>query len=113
EPISRVRAVPGTGLDIPIWLLGSSGFSARLAAEKGFPFSFASHFAPDNTLGALQLYRQHFKASRNLHAPYSMIGVNIVAAETNDRAECLATSLKQQFLNMQRGETTQLQPPVD
>lgn len=113
EPVSRVRAVPGTGMDVPIWLLGSSGFSAQLAAEKGFPFSFASHFAPDNTLGALQLYRQHFKASRTLHAPYAMIGVNIVAAETNERAEWLATSLKQQFLNMQRGETTQLLPPVD
>jgi len=113
EPISRVRAVPGTGADIPIWLLGSSDFSAQLAAEKGYPFSFASHFAPDNTLGALQLYRQHFKASRKLHAPYSMIGVNIIAAETDERALWLATSLQQQFLSMQRGETIQLQPPVD
>lgn len=113
EPVSRVRSVPGTGLDIPMWLLGSSGFSAQLAAEKGFPFSFASHFAPDNTLGALNLYRQHFKASQRLHAPYSMIGVNIVAADTNEHAEYLATSLKQQFLNMQRGHNAQLQPPVE
>lgn len=113
EPLSRVRAVPGTGLEVPIWLLGSSGFSAQLAAEKGFPFSFASHFAPENTLGALNLYRQHFKAYHKLHAPYAMIGVNIIAAETNERAQWLATSLKQQFLGIERGETTRLQPPVD
>ena len=113
NPVARVRAVPGEGLYIPIWLLGSSDFSARLAAEKGFPFSFASHFAPEYTVPALNLYRDNFKPSDTLHEPYAMVGVNIIAADTNEKAEYIATSQQQQFLSLRRGEPTKLLPPID
>lgn len=113
SPTARVRAIPGEGQEIPIWLLGSSGFSAQLAAKKGLPFSFASHFAPAYTLQALQLYYQNFKPSKNLQAPYTMLGINVIAANTDEEAELLATSLKVQFLNISKGIATQLQPPVD
>lgn len=108
-----VRAVPGEGLDIPIWLLGSSGFSAQLAGQLGLPFAFASHFSPDNTLRALQVYRHSFQPSDVLDAPYVMVGVNVIAADTNEKAQWLATSLQQQFLNLVRGRPDQLQPPVE
>lgn len=108
-----VRAVPGEDLNIPIWLLGSSGFSAQLAGELGLPFAFASHFSPDNTLGALQVYRDHFKPSEVLDKPYAMVGVNVIAAETDEKAQWLATSFQQQFLNLVRGRPGQLQPPVE
>lgn len=113
NPTARVRAIPGEGQEIPIWLLGSSGFSAQLAAQKGLPFSFASHFAPAYTFQALQLYYQHFKPSKNLDTPYTMLGINVIAANTDEEAELLATSLKVQFLNISKGIATQLQPPVD
>ncbi|OZU89298.1 LLM class flavin-dependent oxidoreductase [Virgibacillus indicus] len=113
EPVSRVKAIPGQGLNIPIWLLGSSDFSARLAAQKGLSFSFASHFAPAYTVPALKLYRDNFKASEALEKPYAMVGVNVVAADTDEQAEYLATSLQQQFLNIRRGHTVKLQKPVD
>lgn len=113
SPAARVRAVPGGGQEIPIWLLGSSGFSAQLAAQKGLPFSFASHFAPAYTLQALQLYYQNFKPSKQLQAPYTMLGINVIAAETDEQAELIATSLKVQFLNISKGVASQLQPPVD
>src|SRR5699024_4620278 len=113
NPVARVRAVPGEGLHIPIWLLGSSGFSAQLSAQKGMPFSFASHFAPDYTIPALNLYRDNFKPSDTLHEPYAMVGVNVIAADTNERAHWLATSQQQQFLSLRRGEPTQLKPPID
>lgn len=109
----RVRAVPGEGLDIPIWLLGSSGFSAQLAGTLGLPFAFASHFSPDNTLPALKVYRDHFKPSKVLDEPYAMVGVNVIAADTADEAHRLSTSMQQQFLNLVRNQPTQLQPPVD
>jgi luciferase family oxidoreductase group 1 len=108
-----VRAVPGEGLDIPIWLLGSSGFSAQLAGQLGLPFAFASHFAPEYLLQALQLYRSSFRPSEVLDKPYAMIGMNIVAADTDKEAERLATSHQQAFLNIIRGRAGQLQPPVD
>ncbi|QGG58307.1 LLM class flavin-dependent oxidoreductase [Paenibacillus sp. B01] len=108
-----VRAVPGEGLDIPIWLLGSSGFSAQLAGELGLPFAFASHFAPDYLLPALALYRSSFKPSRHLERPYAMVAVNVIAADTDEIAAWLATSQQQQFLNIVRGRTGKLQPPVD
>jgi luciferase family oxidoreductase group 1 len=110
---ARVRAVPGEGLDIPVWLLGSSGFSARLSAELGLPFAFASHFSPEYTLPALELYRSSFKPSDKLQEPYVMIGVNVIAADTDEEAEYLATSIQQQFLNLIRGNPGQLKPPVD
>jgi len=108
-----VFAVPGEGLDIPLWLLGSSDFSAKLASELGLPFAFASHFSPHYTLPALQLYRSHFQPSSNLQHPYSMVGVNVVAAETDDEAQFLATSMQQQVLSLMRGRPGQLQPPVE
>ncbi|MBP1971022.1 luciferase family oxidoreductase group 1 [Virgibacillus natechei] len=113
EPTSRVKAVPGQGLDIPIWLLGSSDFSARLAAQKGLYFSFASHFAPGYTIPALKIYRDNFQPSDTLEKPYAMVGVNVIAADTNERAEWLATSLQQQFLTMQKGQSTKLLPPIE
>lgn len=109
----RVRAVPGDGLDIPLWLLGSSGFSAQLSAHKGLPFSFASHFAPDYTIPALNLYRDNFKPSSALQEPYAMLGVNIIAADTDEEAKWLATSQQQQFLGIRRGQPSQLKPPID
>jgi luciferase family oxidoreductase group 1 len=109
----RVHAIPGKGLHVPIWLLGSSDFSARLAAEKGLPFSFASHFSPAYTVPALNLYRDNFKPSDTLFEPYAMVGVNVIAADTNEKARWLASSQEQQFLGMQRGESGQLKPPVN
>lgn len=113
DPDARVRAVPGAGLDIPLWLLGSSGFSAQLSAHKGLPFSFASHFAPDYTIAALNLYRDNFKPSSTLQEPYAMLGANIIAADTDEEAKWLATSQQQQFISIRRGQPTQLQPPID
>ncbi|MFC4401795.1 LLM class flavin-dependent oxidoreductase [Gracilibacillus xinjiangensis] len=109
----RVKAIPGKGSNIPIWLLGSSDFSAKLAAKKGMPFAFASHFSPDYTLPALRMYREHFQPSTQLDKPYVMVGVNIIAAETTDRAKWLATSTQQQFLNLIRGAPSELMPPID
>jgi luciferase family oxidoreductase group 1 len=112
-PGQRVRAVPGAGLHVPMWLLGSSLFSAQLAAALGLPFAFASHFAPDHMLTALRLYRAQFRPSATLDKPYAMIGVNLFAADTNEAARRLFTSLQQQFVNLRRGTPGQLQPPVD
>lgn len=109
----RIRAIPGEGLHIPIWLLGSSGFSAQLAGQLGLPFSFASHFAPDYLMAALDLYRTSFHPSAELSKPYAMIGVNVICADTDEEAQRLATSAYQQFLNIIRGRTGQLSPPVD
>ncbi|SEA02865.1 luciferase family oxidoreductase, group 1 [Thalassobacillus cyri] len=108
-----IRAVPGQGLDIPIWLLGSSGFSAQLSGQLGLPFSFASHFSPNNTMAALDLYRRHFQPSETLEKPHAMLGLNVIAAETDEEAEYLATSLYQQFLNLIRNDEAPLQPPVE
>jgi len=113
SPGSRVRAVPGAGLKIPIYLLGSSDFGAQLAAELGLPFAFASHFAPDYLQLALKLYRDHFKPSPSHQEPYVMVGVNVVAADTDAEARKLFTSLQQQFLNLVRGTPGQLPPPVE
>jgi luciferase family oxidoreductase group 1 len=112
-PGQAVRAVPGAGLHVPIWLLGSSTFSAQLAAMLGLPFAFASHFAPDQMHAALQLYREGYQPSEAHPAPYAMLGVSLVAADGDDEARRLATSLQQQFLALQRGRPVQLQPPVD
>lgn len=112
-PGQAVRAVPGEGLDIPIWLLGSSDFSARLAAELGLPFAFASHFAPDYLFNALDLYRTHFKPSAWLQQPRAMVGVNVFAADTDEEAQHLFTSLQQAFLNLIQGHPGPLPPPVE
>jgi luciferase family oxidoreductase group 1 len=109
----RVRAYPGTGLNIPIWLLGSSTFSARLAAELGLPFAFASHFAPDELDHALKIYRGKFQPSENLQKPYVMVGVPVIAAETDALANKLVTTTYQKFLGLVRREPVQSKPPVD
>jgi luciferase family oxidoreductase group 1 len=113
EPGPKIRAVPGAGLDVPIWLLGSSLFSAKLAAMLSLPFAFASHFAPEMMLAAAKVYRSEFRPSTKLAQPYFMIGVNVFAAETDEEAQRLFTSLQQQFLNLRRGQPGQLPPPVD
>jgi luciferase family oxidoreductase group 1 len=112
-PGQAVRAVPGAGLRVPIWLLGSSLFSAQLAAHLGLPFAFASHFAPDYLMAALQEYRSRFQPSEALRSPYAMVGVNVVAADTDAEARRLVTSLQQQIVNLRRGTPGPLQPPVD
>ncbi|CAM5198491.1 hypothetical protein ARD30_16510 [Bosea thiooxidans] len=112
-PNQAIRAVPGEGLNVPLWILGSSLFGAQLAAELGLPYSFASHFAPDALMQALAVYRERFKPSEQLAAPYAMPGINVVAAETDAEARHLATSLQQRFVGMVRGERGKLQPPID
>jgi luciferase family oxidoreductase group 1 len=108
----RVRAVPGAGLHVPIWLLGSSLFSAQLSAALGLPFAFASHFAPDYLLTALEVYRTQFRPSATLKKPYAMVGVNVFGADSADEARFLFTSLQQQFVNLRRGTPGQLPPPT-
>jgi len=107
-----VHSVPGEGLDIPIWLLGSSGFSARLAAREGLPFAFASHFSPENTIPALNLYYDQFEPSEILQEPYAMVVANVIAADTQEEAEYLSTSNVLQFLNLIRNTPKKLLPPV-
>ncbi|WP_240375985.1 LLM class flavin-dependent oxidoreductase [Bacillus piscicola] len=108
-----IRAFPVKDIDIPIWLLGSSGFSAQLAGQLGLPYAYASHFSPDNTLPALDLYHRTFQPSDVLSEPYAMVCVNVVAAETDEEAAFLSTSLQQQFLNLIRRTEKPLQPPVE
>ncbi len=108
----KVKAVPGKGLDIPIWLLGSSNYSAQLAGMLGLPFAFASHFAPAMLHNALKVYRDNFKPSATLSEPYAIACVNVVAADTNQEAEHLATSLYAFFLNVIRSTSYPLRPPV-
>jgi luciferase family oxidoreductase group 1 len=113
RPGQAVRAVPGAGLNVPIWLLGSSLFSAELAATLGLPFAFASHFAPAYLMQALELYRSRFRPSEAMAEPYAMVGVNVFAAGTDAEAGRLFTSLKRQFVNLRRGVPGLLQPPDD
>jgi luciferase family oxidoreductase group 1 len=108
-----VRAVPGAGLDVPVWILGSSLFGARLAAAFGLPYAFASHFAPRLLMPALEAYRTEFRPSAQLAQPYVMLGVNVVAADTDDEARRLFTSLQQAFVNLRRGHPGPLPPPAD
>jgi len=108
-----VRAIPGEGLDIPIWILGSSLDSARVAAAMGLPYAFASHFAPSYFMQAINLYRQSFQPSRFLQKPYVMSGINVVAADTDAEAARLATSVQQFFMGVVTGRHRQLPPPVE
>ncbi len=112
RPGQAVRAIPGAGLDIPIWLLGSSDFSARMAAELGLPFSFAGHFSPEG-MAAMRLYRHLFKPSAVLARPHAMIGVPVVAAPTDEEARFLSTTQQLKFLSLIRGNRLPLQPPVE
>lgn len=113
ENPSKVKAVPGQGLNVPIWLLGSSTYSAQLAGILGLPFAFASHFAPTLLQSALRIYRDSFHASDVLQEPYAMAGVNVVSADTDEEAQYLASSLYTSFLNVIRGTSYPMQPPVD
>ncbi|HET6806234.1 MAG TPA: LLM class flavin-dependent oxidoreductase [Frateuria sp.] len=113
EPGQAVRAVPGAGLEVPVWLLGSSLFSARLAAALGLPFAFASHFAPDAMDTALSIYRREFRPSPRLAQPYAMLGLNVVAAETDAEARRLFTTQQQSFINLRRGRPGLVPPPID
>lgn len=109
----RVRAVPSGGANVPIWLLGSSGFSAQLAGRLGLPFSFAAHFSPENLDAALSIYRENFHPSQVLQEPYVMVALNVFAAETDREAERISTSQQQSFINLLRGTPAKIQPPVD
>ena len=111
SPGQLVRAVPGAGLDVPIWILGSSLFGAELAAALGLPYAFASHFAPAAMAEALELYRSRFQPSEQLQRPYVMLGVNVFAADTRAEAARLFTSLQQAFVNLRRGSPAPLPPP--
>jgi luciferase family oxidoreductase group 1 len=107
----RVRAIPGAGLDIPIWILGSSLFGAQFAAELGLPYGFASHFAPALMMDAIAIYRQRFRPSEFLARPHVMLGVNVVIGETDEEAKLLFTSHQQAFVNLRRGTLGPLPPP--
>jgi luciferase family oxidoreductase group 1 len=113
RPGQVVQAVPGGGVDVPVWLLGSSLFSAQLAAALGLPFAFASHFAPDAMDEALMLYRRDFKPSARLSKPYAMLGVNVFAAESDQEAKRLFTTQQQSFTNLRRGRPGLIPPPID
>jgi len=113
EPGQMVRAVPGAGLHVPIWILGSSLFGAQLAAALGLPFAFASHFAPRLLTQAIEVYRTRFQPSEHLERPYVMLGVNVFAAETDAEARRLFTSLQQAFVNLRSGRPGPLPPPLD
>jgi luciferase family oxidoreductase group 1 len=113
EEGQRIQAVPAAGTEVPLWILGSSNFGAMLAAELGLPYSFASHFAPELLLPALHIYRSRFKPSQQLDRPYAMVGVNVIAAETDSEAKRLATTQQMSFVNMLRGARGLSQPPID
>ncbi len=112
-PGQVVRAVPGAGLNVPIWILGSSLFGAQFAAALGLPFAFASHFAPAQMMTAIGLYRSRFEPSENLAKPYVMLGLNVFAAETDKEARRLFSSLQQAFINLRQGRPGPLPPPMD
>ena len=110
-PRQQVRAVPGTGLKVPMWILGSSLFGAQLAAALGLPYAFASHFAPAQMMQAVALYRASFRPSERLAEPYVMLGFNVFAADTDDEAAYRATSMQQAFVNIRSGRPSRLPPP--
>ncbi|WP_407294057.1 LLM class flavin-dependent oxidoreductase [Stutzerimonas zhaodongensis] len=112
QPNQRVIAMPGAGSNVPLWLLGSSLFSAQLAAAKGLPYAFASHFAPRYMHDAIRLYRENFRPSEVLDKPYVMLGVPLMAADTDEQAEYLATTAYQRILALIRGQSLVLVPPV-
>jgi len=108
-----IKAVPGAGLSVPIWILGSSTFGAQLAAALGLPYAFASHFAPGQMMQAIEIYRAHFQPSDHLERPYVMLGFNVFAADTDEEAHFRATSAQQAFVNSRTGRRGQLPPPLD
>ena len=112
EQKRAVRAIPGAGLNVPIWILGSSLFGAQLAAALGLPYAFASHFAPAQMMQAITLYRATFKPSKHLVKPYVMLGFNVFAADTDEEAKLNATSMQQAFVNLRSGRPARLPPPM-
>ena len=112
EPRQAVQAVPGKGANVPVWILGSSLFGARLAAMLGLPYAFASHFAPGQMMQAIKLYRAEFRPSAQLAQPYVMLGFNVFAAQSDDQARVLASSMQQAFINLRTGRPSKLQPPI-
>lgn len=112
-PGQRVQAVPAAGTEVPLWILGSSHFGAMLAAELGLPYAFASHFAPDELISALAIYRSRFRPSAQLDRPYAMVGVNVIAAATDREARRLATTQQMAFANIFRGARGLSRPPID
>ena len=110
-PGQTVQAVPGSGADVDVWILGSSLFGAQLAAHLGLPYAFASHFAPGDMMGAIQIYRERFKPSPRLQEPYVMLGLNVMAAETDEEAKLLFTSIQQAFANLRLGRPGKMPPP--
>ncbi len=113
RPDQRVRAVPGAGLQVPLWILGSSLYGAQVAAALGLPYAFASHFAPDELHAALKIYRQRFQPSEALPKSYAMIGVNVIVADTDTEARRLFTSVQQSYALLQRGARGLQRPPID
>ena len=113
QPGQAVRAVPGAGLDVPVWILGSSLFGAQLAATLGLPYAFASHFAPDAMDQALMVYRRTFVPSKYREAPHAMLGLNVVAAESDAEAKRLFTTAQQSFVNLRRGKPGLIPAPID
>ena len=113
EKGQRIRAVPGAGLRVPVWILGSSVFGAQLAAALGLPYAFASHFAPAQMMAAIEAYRSRFRPSARLERPYVMLGVNVFAAETEREARLLFSSVQQAFVNLRTGRPGRLGPPVE
>ncbi|MEZ0316459.1 MAG: LLM class flavin-dependent oxidoreductase [Methylophilaceae bacterium] len=112
DPKGPVQAVPGTGLNVPIWILGSSLFGAQLAAAMGLPYAFASHFAPAQMMQAIEIYRDTFRPSQHLAKPHVMLGFNVFAANTDQEAEFLASSMQQAFINLRSGRPSKLPPPI-
>ncbi|MET0875728.1 MAG: LLM class flavin-dependent oxidoreductase [Tardiphaga sp.] len=112
-PNQNIQAVPAAGTEVPLWILGSSTYGAQLAAALGLPYAFASHFAPESLLQALQIYRERFEPSEQLAKPHAMVGVNIIAAESDKEAKRLATTQQMSFVNMFRGTRGLSQPPID
>ena len=112
EPRQPVRAVPGRGLNVPLWILGSSLYGAQLAAALGLPYAFASHFAPAQMMQAIEVYRANFQPSAQLAKPYVMLGFNVFAADTQEEAEFRATSMQQAFVNLRTGHPSKLPPPL-
>ncbi len=108
-----IQAVPGAGTQVPLWILGSSLYGAQLAAVLGLPYGFASHFAPDSLMQALEIYRANFRPSAQLDRPYAMVGVNVIAADTDAEARHLFTSIQQSFANIFRGTRGRFPPPID
>ena len=113
QPGQTIQAVPGTNTNVPLWILGSSLFGAQLAAMLGLPFAFASHFAPDHLMQAIEIYRSTFKPSVQLQKPHAMVGVNIIAADTDEEAQHLFISLQMRFADMLRGARGYMLPPIE